>query len=72
MAQNRNHPSAPFSTHSRGVPLFERGRFLDVSRHASRALLDLRDIGSALFWFASVQSWLTVWGIIVDIISGKR
>jgi hypothetical protein len=62
--------SAPFSTHARGVPLFDRGRFLDVPRHASRALLDLRDIGSSAFWFYSMQSWLTVWSVGVNIIAG--
>lgn len=64
--------SAPFSTHARGVPLFDKGRFFDVSRHATSALLDLRDIGSSIFWYISMQSWLTFWSLIVNIISGKR
>ncbi|KAG7672434.1 hypothetical protein Ndes2437A_g02418 [Nannochloris sp. 'desiccata'] len=61
--------SAPFSTHARGVPLFDKGRFFDVSRHATSALLDLRDIGSSIFWYISMQSWLTFWSLIVNIIS---
>jgi hypothetical protein len=62
--------SAPFSTHTRGVPLFDRSRFLDVQSHGTRALLDLRDIGSSSFWFGSAQSWLTVWSVIINILSG--
>ena len=61
--------SAPFSTHTRGVPLFDRGRFLDIPRHATTGLLDLRDIGSSAFWFLSLQSWLTFWSVLINIVS---
>eukprot|EP00887_Chlorella_sp_A99_P002845 scaffold6.g2845.t1 len=60
---------APFSTHARGVPLFDWGRILDVPRHLARILLDLRDLSSSLFWFLSCQTWLTMWGSIVTIVS---
>jgi len=71
-SMSARHKSAPFSTHARGVPLFDRVRFLDVSKHATRALLDLRDIGSSMFWFFSMQSWLTLWSTIVNIVSGMK
>lgn len=63
---------APFSTHARGVPLFEWGRFLDLPRHLARILLDLRDLSSSLFWFLSCQTWLTMWGCLVTVVSGAR
>ncbi|KAL4448606.1 hypothetical protein ABPG75_005825 [Micractinium tetrahymenae] len=59
----------PFSTHTRGVPLFDRSRFFDLPRHAALALLDLRDISSALFWFLSCQTWLTLWSTLITLIS---
>jgi hypothetical protein len=63
--------SAPFSTHARGVPLFDRGRFFDISQHAMRALLDLRDVGSSVFWFAGMQNWLTTFSVMINIVSGE-
>lgn len=63
---------APFSTHARGVPLYEWSRFLDVPRHLARILLDLRDLSSSVFWFFSCQTWLTLWACVVTVISGGR
>jgi hypothetical protein len=60
--------SAPFSTHSRGVPLFEQS-LSSAQRTLSHCILDLRDIGSSLFWFLSLQSWLTFWSCIINIVS---
>jgi len=60
--------SAPFSTHARGVPLFDRS-FAGAQRGLSTALLDLRDMGSSIFWFLSMQSWLTLWSCIINIVS---
>jgi len=65
---NASHRSAPFSTHARGVPLFDRS-FAGAQRNLTRCLLDLRDIGSSIFWFLSLQSWLTFWSCIINIIS---
>ena len=61
--------SAPFSAHARGVPLFDRARLLDAPRAAARALLDLRDVGSSLFWFLSMQSWLALWAVLITVLS---
>jgi hypothetical protein len=61
--------SIPFSTHARGVPLFDRTRFFDLPRHVARMLLDLRDISSSLFWFLTVQTWLTLWSFLITLIS---
>lgn len=66
MAKKR---SAPFSTHARGVPLFDKS-FPGAQRSMTRALLDLRDMGSSIFWFLSMQSWLTLWSCIINIVSG--
>ena len=62
--------SAPFSSHSRGVPLFDKSRVADAQRELATALLDLRDIGSSIFWFLSMQSWLTLWSVLINIVSG--
>jgi len=62
--------SAPFSSHSRGVPLFDKNRISDAQRELASALLDLRDIGSSIFWFLSMQSWVTLWSVIINIVSG--
>ncbi len=64
--------SAPFSTHSRGVPLFNRSRFFDVPRHIARLLLDLRDISSSAFWFLTCQTWLTFWAALITLCSGEQ
>ncbi|EFN51506.1 hypothetical protein CHLNCDRAFT_55083 [Chlorella variabilis] len=61
--------SIPFSTHARGVPLFDKSRFFDLPRHVARMLLDFRDISSALFWFLSCQTWLTLWSFLITLIS---
>lgn len=61
--------SAPFSTHARGVPLFDKARFADVPQHASRALIHLRDMSSSTFWFLSMQTWSSFWSVIVSMVS---
>ena len=52
------------------MPLFDRARFFDLPRHVARMLLDLRDISSSLFWFLTVQTWLTLWSFLITLISG--
>lgn len=59
----------PFSTHARGVPLFDKGRFFDAPRHAARALLDLRDISSSFLWFLNCQTWLSMWSFLITLVS---
>lgn len=71
MAAHRTVRNAPFSVHARGVPLFQKGTFNDVSDQASRALLDLRDIGSSGFWLFSTLSWFTLFSVLINIVSGK-
>lgn len=63
-------PPPPASPQARGVPLFDRTRFFDLPRHVARMLLDLRDISSSLFWFLTVQTWLTLWSFLITLISG--
>lgn len=69
MGASRNK-SAPFSTHTRGVPLFDKNTLSDAQRGFSSALLDLRDIGSSIFWFLSMQTWLSLWSLLINIVSG--
>ncbi len=71
MASAQPQRSAPFSTHSRGVPLFNRNRFFDIPRHVARLLLDLRDISSSAFWFLTCQTWLTLWTALITLCSGR-
>lgn len=52
------------------MPLFDKSRFFDLPRHVARMLLDFRDISSALFWFLSCQTWLTLWSFLITLISG--
>jgi hypothetical protein len=61
--------SAPFSTHSRGVPLFDGTRLLDFPRHAARLVMDLRDLSSSGLWFCAQQTWLTLWSVCISICS---
>jgi len=42
----------------------------DAHRELAAALLDLRDIGSSIFWFLSMQTWLTLWSVLINILSG--
>ena len=60
--------SAPFSTHARGVPLFDAS-FVGAQRSLTQCLLDLRDIGSSIFWFLSMQTWTTMWSLLLNIVS---
>lgn len=69
MSATNQRKSAPFSTHARGVPLFDKARFSDVPHHAARSLLHLRDMSSSSFWFLSMQSWSTFWSVIVTMFS---
>lgn len=68
VSKSSGNKSAPFSTHARGVPLFDRS-FVGAQRSLASAFLDLRDMGSSIFWFLSMQSWLTLWSCLVNIVS---
>ncbi|KAI3432640.1 hypothetical protein D9Q98_004186 [Chlorella vulgaris] len=59
----------PFSTHARGVPLFDKTHVLDVPRHVARLLLSLRDVSGSGFWFLACQSWLTLHSFLITIVS---
>lgn len=63
--------SAPFSTHARGVPLFDKNRFVDLPRHLARVILDFRDLSSSIFWFISCQTWYTLHCTLVTIFSSE-
>ena len=66
-------PTAPraacFSTHSRGVQLFDARLFCDCSAQWAAASSHLRDIASSLWYLLLIQSWLTVYALIVTICS---
>ncbi|KAK9868722.1 hypothetical protein WJX84_001115 [Apatococcus fuscideae] len=60
---------ACFSTHSRGVQLFDARLFCDCSAQWAAASSHLRDIASSLWYLLLIQSWLTVYALIVTICS---
>ncbi len=60
--------SAPFSSHARGVPLFDKS-MVGAKLNFTQCLLDLRDISSSIFWFLGMQTWLTFWSALINIVS---
>ena len=63
----RNSRSAPFSLHSRGVQLFDTTRLFDAPHQIKSASRHLRDLLSSLYVFALVQSWLSVYNLLITI-----
>ncbi|KAK9835743.1 hypothetical protein WJX74_007217 [Apatococcus lobatus] len=72
-AKQRDAPSAPraacFSTHSRGVQLFESRLLCDCSAQWNSATNHLRDIASSLWYLLLIQSWLTFYALVITICS---
>lgn len=65
----RNSRSAPFSLHSRGVQLLDTTRLFDAPHQIKSASRHLRDLLSSLYVFALVQSWLSVYNLLITISS---
>lgn len=65
----RNSRSAPFSLHSRGVQLLDTTRLLDVPHQLKSASRHLRDLLSSLWVFVLIQSWLSVYNVLITISS---
>lgn len=63
----RNSRSAPFSLHSRGVQLLDTTRLFDAPHQIKSASRHLRDLLSSLYVFALVQSWLSVYNLLITI-----
>lgn len=63
----RNSRSAPFSLHSRGVQLLDTTRLFDAPHQLRSASRHLRDLLSSLYVFALVQSWLSVYNLLITI-----
>ena len=61
----RNSRSAPFSLHSRGVQLLDTTRLFDAPHQIKSASRHLRDLLSSLYVFALVQSWLSVYNLLI-------
>lgn len=60
----------PYSTHARGVPLWDRSLLLDAPRHIARILLTLRDTLSSAFWAITTQGWCSITSVIISVLSG--
>lgn len=65
----RNSRSAPFSLHSRGVQLLDTTRLFDVPHQGRSASRHLRDLLSSLWVFVIIQSWLSVYNVLITIAS---
>lgn len=65
----RNSRSAPFSLHSRGVQLLDTTRLFDVPHQLKSASRHLRDLLSSLWVFVLIQSWLSVYNVLITISS---
>lgn len=63
----RNSRSAPFSLHSRGVQLLDTTRLFDAPHQIKSASRHLRDLLSSLYVFALIQSWLSVYNVLITI-----
>ncbi len=63
----RNSRSAPFSLHSRGVQLLDTTRLFDAPHQIRSALRHFRDLLSSLYVFALIQSWLSVYNVLITI-----
>lgn len=65
----RNSRSAPFSLHARGVQLLDTTRLLDGPHQFKSACHSLRDLLSSFYVFLLIQSWLSLYNIIITIAS---
>lgn len=65
----RNSRSAPFSLHSRGVQLLDTTRLFDTPHQLRSASRHLRDLLSSLWVFFLLQSWLSVYNVLITISS---
>ncbi|KAK9810038.1 hypothetical protein WJX72_003856 [[Myrmecia] bisecta] len=61
--------SAPFSMHARGVQLLDINRLLDVPHQLKAAFRHLRDVSSALYTFLLIQTWLSIYSLVITIVS---
>ena len=61
--------NTPFSSHSRGVPLFDSVRCCDFPTHLGHFGGELRDISSSFLVLLAIQPWLTLIAMIVTISS---
>lgn len=72
-AKQGDVPTAPraacFSTHSRGVQLFDSRLLCDCSAQWNSATNHLRDIASSLWYLLLIQSWLTFYALVITICS---
>lgn len=59
--------NTPFSSHSRGVQLFDAARVCDIGRHVGHFGRELRDISSSFLVLLTIQPWLTAIAMAVTI-----
>ena len=65
----RNSRSAPFSLHARGVQLLDTTRLLDGPHQFKSAFHSLRDLLSSFYVFLLIQSWLSLYNILITVAS---
>ena len=58
---------APFSVHARGVMLLDSYDWLDVPQNVKQAVRQLRDISASGITFLLLQSWLTVYNLVITV-----
>lgn len=61
--------NTPFSSHSRGVPLFDSVRCCDFPTHLGHFGRELQDISSGFLVLLAIQPWLTLIAMVVTISS---
>lgn len=61
--------SAPFSVHSRGVPIHDFSRFRDLNNIMWSTFRQLRDIGSSFFYLCMMQTSSTIFSVLLTIIA---
>uniref|UniRef100_A0A061RDF7 Uncharacterized protein n=1 Tax=Tetraselmis sp. GSL018 TaxID=582737 RepID=A0A061RDF7_9CHLO len=68
-AYQSQNPSAPFSVHSRGVPIHDMNRFRDVNLIVWSTFRQLRDIGSSFFYLCMLQTTTTLFSVMLTILA---
>lgn len=61
--------SAPFSVHSRGVPIHDFSRYQDVNHILWSTFRQLRDVGSSFFYLCMMQTSSTLFSILLTMVA---
>eukprot|EP00873_Tetraselmis_striata_P018370 jgi/Tetstr1/438634/TSEL_027185.t1 len=61
--------SAPFSVHSRGVPIHDFSRYQDINHILWSTFRQMRDVGSSFFYLCMMQSASTLFSMALTMVS---